>query len=117
MSSPDRDGLDSPANAEAMRDLGLYTEPPSSRFRGDGNDWLVGVLGVAESEPLGVAATLGEAVELSFLPLRTYAREAVSGEFDAGLGTQELRADGFAAGLVPLTELIARAAEEGCGVV
>ena len=97
--------------------LGLYIDPPSSRFRREGNDWVVGVLGAAEGEPLGVAATLGEAVELSFLPLKRYVRQALPGEFAAAPVTDHQQPeDGFATGLVPFTELIARAAEEGCGV-
>jgi hypothetical protein len=99
--------------------LGLYILPPKpgEPVRNE-NDWLVGVIGETEGEPLGFATTLAEAIGLSFLPLDVYVRAGLAEEFDfdATALPDRVTADSFTTALQPFAELTARAAEHGCGL-
>jgi hypothetical protein len=98
--------------------LGLYIEPPTpgSPERHE-SDWVVGVLGESEGEPLGFAPVLADTIELSFLPLETYIRAGLTGGVDSESRTQPGATEkAFAVGLEPFADLVARAAEHGCGL-
>jgi hypothetical protein len=99
--------------------LGLYIEPPTpgAALRNEA-DWLVGVIGESAGEPLGFAPVLADAIEFSFVPLERYVEAGLTGEFDydATALPIDVAAEAFAAGLDPFAELIALAAERGCGL-